>query len=77
MSDNRDLRKSEQKKSHFYKMYFRFEKQNDELNLPVKLLGQIHIGFELASTVQVPPLKQYGIEPLHGLRRTSQKLKMN
>jgi hypothetical protein len=38
-------------------------------NLPVKLLGQIHIGILLLLRAQVPPLKQYGIVLLHGLIR--------
>ncbi len=45
-----------------------------QLNLPVNVLGQIHIGFIFASRRQLPPLKQYGIEVLHGLRRISQNL---
>jgi hypothetical protein len=45
-----------------------------KIYLPVKLLGQTHIGCAFALRTQVPPLKQYGIVLLHGLRRISQNL---
>ena len=45
--------------------------------LPVKPLGQKHVGRVFAFRTHVPPLKQYGMVLLHGLIRISQKLKEN
>jgi hypothetical protein len=50
MFDNKDLKK----KRIFLLNIFNFK----NYELPVKLLGQIHMGFALASRTQVPPLKQ-------------------
>jgi hypothetical protein len=66
MSDNRDLKNKG----------IRILINQVRYSIPEKVLGQIHTGLLLALRKQVPPLKQYGMELLHGLIRISQNLKV-
>ena len=69
----KNLRKSKKRENY----QFLFSSKDFDMNLPVKFFEQKHIGSRMLLRTQVPPLKQYGIEVLQGLRRISQNLNMN